>query len=216
MSQFLQTILEGLGYIFAAIGFAASVFKAYKAWRSIHRLTWNDTDKQTKKLIKKIVADNYHPDIIVTIGRGGAIIGSILSGNLPSPNDKKSRNIPILGVDRLYKWEDGHRVEIENNLVKFSPLKGQKVLLVAGDLITGGTMHFFSKKIENVGVADLKCACLLKGITSTFRPDYFGKEIPAEFETPWMYKGYGYSKDSRLPADYVKPTWREKWRNRIS
>ncbi len=216
MWQYTQIILETLGYVFAAIGLFASVYRAYLAWRSITRLTWDDVDNQTKKLIKKIGESEYEPDIVVTVGRGGAIVGSILSGNLPS-KEKKTKNVPILGADRLYRWEDGMRIEIENKLIDFSPLKGQKVLLVAGDVLTGGTMKFFHRKIEAAGVAELRCACLLKGITATFKPEYFAKEIPADFETPWMYKGYGYSRDSRKPnQDAAKPTLREKWQNRIA
>lgn len=215
MWQYLQTVLEALGYIFAVIGLGASIYGANKAWRSTSRLSWDDMENQTKKLMKRIAKDNYQPDIVVTIGRGGAVVGAIISGNLPAPYGKKTRNISLLGVDRLYRWEDGNRIEVENKLVDFRPLKDLKVLLVAGDVLTGGTMRFFSSQIEAVGVSELRTACLLKGLTGTFNPDYFGKEIPADFETPWMYRGYNYARDSRHPANYVEPTRREKWSNRF-
>ena len=111
----------------------------------------------------------------------------------------ETRNIPILGVDRIYDWRNGQRTEVENKMVDFSPLAGKTVLLVAADVLSGGTMKFFIKQIETVKPAALKTGCLVKGITSTLHPDYIGREIPADFVMPWMYKGYGYVRDSRKP-----------------
>jgi hypoxanthine phosphoribosyltransferase len=215
MWQYLQTTLELLGYIFALIGLGASVYQAYKAWSSINKLNWKDIDTQTKKLIRQIAGDGYQPDVIVTVGRGGSIIGAILSGNLPTPNDSKERNITLLGADRMYEWKNGRRIEIENKTINFTPLANKKVLLVAGDLMTGGTMEFFSSQIEQAGATEIRCACLIKGVAATFQPHYFAKEIQADFEMPWMYNGYGYIRDSRRSKDYKKPSWREKWNSHI-
>lgn len=192
--------MSWVGYLFAIIGFVATVYKSTQAWFSLKSFDWSEFDKISKKLIKKISRDNFYPDVIVTVGRGGAIVGAIISGNLPLPSsssDKKNRNIPIIGTDRFYKWIDGHRVEIPNETIDFSPLENQTVLLVAADILSGGTMDFFFKSIKEAKPSTLKTACLVKGITTKFNPSYFGKEIPADFKMPWMYKGFGYSRDSR-------------------
>jgi len=193
----IKDIIEWLGYIFALIGFLTTVYHSINVWLNFKRLTWSEVDKYSKNLIKKISKDKYYPDVIVTIGRGGAIIGSILSGNLPQYK-KKENNITVLGVDRVYEWNKGKRIEIDNRLVDFSHLKSRNVLIVAGDIMTGATMEFFLDKIKKVNTSDVKTACLLKGVASTFNPDYFGKEISAGFRMPWMYKGFGYSRDSRV------------------
>ncbi len=196
----MKDILEWAGYFLAVVGFGATIYKTVEVWLSLKTFSWSDVDKYTKVLIKKIAKDYFVPDVIVGIGRGGAIIGSILSGNITVPSNQKERNIPVLGVDRLYEWQHGTRVEIENKMVDFSPLAGKKVLLVAGDVLTGGTMKFYVRQLEQAKVGELKTGCLVKGVTATFQPDYFGKEIPADFNMPWMYKGYGYSRDSRKPS----------------
>lgn len=194
----MKDMLEWAGYILAVVGFGATIYKTIEVWLSLKSFSWGDVDKYSKVIIKKISANYFVPDVIVGIGRGGAILGSILSGNIIVPSQKE-RNIPVLVVDRLYEWQHGTRVEIENKMVDFSPLAGKKVLLVAGDVLTGGTMKFYVRQLEQVKVAELKTGCLVKGVTATFQPDYFGKEIPADFNMPWMYKGYGYSRDSRKP-----------------
>ncbi len=200
----MKDILEWAGYVLAVIGFGATIYKTVEVWLNLKSFSWGDVDKYSKVLIKKISKDYFVPDIIVGIGRGGAIIGSILSGNITVPSNQKGKNIPVLGVDRLYEWQHGARVEIKNEMVDFSPLEGKKVLLVAGDIMTGGTIKFYAHQLEQAKVAELKTGCLVKGVTATFQPDYFGKEIPADFNMPWMYKGYGYSRDSRKPSESKK------------
>jgi hypothetical protein len=196
-----KDVLEWAGYLFAFIGFLATVYKSVEVWLSLKRFSWKDVDKYSKVIIKKISGDYFVPDVVVGIGRGGAILSSILSGNIVIPPQQKERNISILGVDRLYEWQRGSRAETENKLVDFAPLEGKKVLLVAGDVLTGGTMKFYINQLKQAKVAELKTACLVKGVTTTFQPDYFGKEIPADYNMPWMYKGYGYIRDSRKPKE---------------
>lgn len=193
-----KDIIDWLSYAFAVIGFLATAYQSIRAWLNFKRFSWTDLDKYTKKIIKVVSDDKFVPDVIVTIGRGGAIVGSILSGNLPHYGRKKC-NITILGVDRLYEWVNGQRIEIDNKMIDFSPLKGKKVLLVAGDVMTGGTMTFFLNQLKQNQVLEIRTACLVKGLSSAFHPNYVGKEIAAGFSMPWMYKGFGYSRDSREP-----------------
>jgi hypoxanthine phosphoribosyltransferase len=184
------------------IGFGASVYKAYEVWFNLRRFSWKEVDKYANKLIDKINEDQYQPDLIVTIGRGGAIIGAILSGNLSKHENEK--NIPLLGLDRVYKWEDGNRIEIKNEMIDFQPLKDKNILLVASDVVTGSTMRFFIDEISAVKVNQVRTACLVKGMGSSFIPHYWGKEIPTNFIMPWMYKGHGYVRDSRKdPAKVI-------------
>lgn len=212
MEQFASSLINLLTYVFTLIGLIASIYHAYKAWRSTNVLTWNKLDRQARKLIKKISCDDFIPDIIVTIGRGGAIIGAILSGNLAKKANES--NIPFMGLERFYRWENGNRVEIDNNLLHYSTLKDRKVLLIAGDIITGETMSFY-KSIIQPYASELRTACLLKSITTVFIPDYYAKEIAGDFKAPWMYKGFGYTKDSREPSNCVNRSWWEILTDRI-
>lgn len=198
--ELVMIIVTWLGYLFALIGFAATIYKSIQVWLNLKVLSWGDVDKCCKKVIKQIRNSGFKPDVIVTIGRGGAVFGAILSGNTSSHKDKHQKsNIPILGVDRIYEWENNCRNEIPNKMVSFAPLAGKKILLVAGDILSGGTMKFHLNQLEEVNVKGIRTACIVKGSSSTLHPDYFGKEILADFRMPWMYKGYGYVRDSRKP-----------------
>lgn len=192
----VKDIIEWIGYILALIGFIATVYKTSSVWINLKRFSWSDVDKYSKKVIEKIADDMFVPDIVVCIGRGGSIFGSILSGNIKVP-EHKMHNITILGIDRIYKWENGERQEVKNKLVDLTFLEGKKVLLVAGDIMTGGTMKVYLHQIEKTNPLEIRTACLVKGVASIFEPDYFGKEISANFDMPWMYKGFKYIRDSR-------------------
>ncbi|HNZ01873.1 MAG TPA: phosphoribosyltransferase family protein [Anaerolineaceae bacterium] len=193
------TILDIIGYLFAAIGLGVTVYQTFDVWLNFRTFSWREVDKYSKKLIEKIEKDEYIPDVIVCIGRGGSIIGSILSGNIHIDKVQQDRNIPILGADRMYEWRNRQRVEVENEMIDFAPLHGKKVLLVAADVMTGGTMVFFVSAINQAEPADLRTACLVKGVAATFTPDYYGREIASDFRMPWMYKNFGYIRDSRKP-----------------
>lgn len=198
----LASSLTWIGYFFAFIGILATLLKSIRIWRNIKRLDWGDIDKLSKALIKQMHKAEYYPDVVVTIGRGGAIVGAIISGNFHTKTSKDEsmyRNVPLLGVDRLYNWQNGSRDEIDNDMTDFSPLSGRKVLLIAADVMTGGTMEFFVNKIHEASPSDVRTACLIKGLASVFNPDFVGKDLPADFSMPWMYRGFGYIRDSRKP-----------------
>lgn len=195
-------ILEWLGYAFALIGFCGTIWKTIQIWMSLKSFSWKDFDKHLRSIIKQIQTDNFYPDMIVTIGRGGAIVGATISGNLHHNRGnsvKDCENIPILGCDRIYEWNNGQRIEVGNDMVDYSPLRHKKVLLVAGDVLTGGTMECFLEQVRKVKPTIVKTACLVKGVTAFIAPDYVGKVIPGDFKMPWMYSGYGYVRDSRNP-----------------
>jgi hypothetical protein len=76
MMEILTTVLGWLGYVFAIIGFIGTVWKTIKIWMSQKTFSWKDFDRQVKSIIKQMRKDGFYPDIIVSIGRGGAIIGT--------------------------------------------------------------------------------------------------------------------------------------------
>lgn len=195
----IKDIIDWIGYILTGIGLIAAFAKSIEIWSRLKTFTWNDIDKCSKSIIKMIEKDNYFPDIIVGIGRGGSIIGSILSGNLPVKDPTKYRNTLFLGIDRMYDWKSGKRIEINNEVIDFSPLRGKKILLVACDVVTGNTMDFYKVRLESVGASEVKTCCLIRSVQAITKIDYIGRNITTVFSMPWMYKGFNYSRDSRVP-----------------
>lgn len=183
-------IINYLGYLLSAVGLFTIIRKIIFLVIRQKRFSWKDVELYTKKLIMEISESGYIPDVIIGIGRGGSIIGSILSGNLPTGDSKKLHNILILGVDRMYEWQDGERKEVENRLVDFAPMQGKKVLLVASDVMTGRTMTFYKKRLEDIGVSEVKTCCLVYSETAAITIDFAGKMVTRKITMPWMGNRY--------------------------
>jgi hypothetical protein len=61
-------------------------------------------------------------------------------------------------------------------------------------------MQHFVQHLKEYCPEKIKTACLVKGATATVSLDYVGKVIAGDFQMPWMYKGFGYIRDSRRPT----------------
>ena len=59
--------------------------------------TWTDVENGVKSIREKLIMDNYIPSLLVGIGRGGAIVSSLLSGNMLT-----GRHIPFIALERKY------------------------------------------------------------------------------------------------------------------
>ena len=122
--------------------------------------------KQAKELAEKIDNNAFVPTLIIGIGRGGAIFGSLLSYNL--------YHVPMIAIDRQYTWTDRREDEI---LYKFKvpPHLLEKVLLVAGEAHTGNTMNLFYQYLEEIGAKSIKtCVFYKQSICAGREIDYYG------------------------------------------
>ena len=193
----IKQSLEYISYFFAVIGFIGTVYKTVSIWKSMKYISWNAVKKYIRKILKLIENDGFAPEIIVTVGRSGAIVGSMISGNLSKANE--SANIPILGCDRYFAWVNNVRVNIENNLIDFKLLSDKRVLLVVGDVSSGGTLAYFSEMILSNKPKELRTAALVKSKITTAKPDYCGKTLPGDFIMPWVIDRKNYARDGRKP-----------------
>ena len=114
------------------------------------KLTMKGALSAAKKIAKDVEASKFDPTIIIGIGRGGSIFGSLISYNL--------YHAPIFSIDREYNWIEKRRDKI---LFPFDiPIHlTRRVLLVAGEAHTGGTMDVFTQYLKSIGAGEIKtCA----------------------------------------------------------
>ena len=115
-----------------------SVIKLYRRfpWRHAYKYA-----KNTAEILKNGTAEElYEPTIIVGIGRGGAIYGSIFSYYM--------KEIPLLALDRKYLYDEQGKRTGEDWYYPINIPKEllQKVLLVAGEYHSGKTMQQFKQQ----------------------------------------------------------------------
>ena len=150
--------------------------------------SWCELEVGIKELRQRLIQSRYNPSLIVGVGRGGAIVSALLSGSL--------NHIHFIALEREYDWSQKKRNCKIFDDVKFSR-NLDRVLLVSGDLVTGGTAEVFTEYLIKLGAKEIKFMTFLKVKTATKIPDYFYIETDScDFKLPWMLTD-DYLKDSR-------------------
>ena len=134
--------------------------------------TWEEQLIDTEKVCKLIEQDDFMPDVIVGISRGGLIPGVMISHklNIPfKPVHASTRDFP--------HWE--------NYLPK---PKDSKVLIVDDICDSGETFEKLSEYIkENINhECDVRFVSLWWNNECDFKPHYFTKEIAKNTEEVWI------------------------------
>lgn len=177
-------LLTVAGVILGLIGALSSIdvlYDRYKkgklTWR--RRLRWKFAEKAVREMADRMTADAFSPTLIFGIGRGGAIMGAMISGALG--------HRPLIVIDRKYEWKDGRRIDdlVERMKIDFGL---EKVLLVAGEVHTGNTMRLYYNYLKRMGAKEIRRATLYYEKGSTEPVEYKGiTSSNKELRMPWMF-----------------------------
>jgi len=188
----MKTAIEILVYLFSALGGIVSIWTIYKWVQPYRKISWKKVEKGVKRLKEELILTDYLPTLIVGIGRGGSIVGALLSGTLG--------NIPILVIDRVYEWTDNQRKESFCEEIRISK-NIDKVLLVAGELHTGITAKKYTEYFKQLGAKEIRMLSFMKEPYPAFRPDYsFIETDRSNIRFPWMITK-DYKRDSKRDYD---------------
>ena len=174
----MKIYFEILIYILSFLGGIVSIVTIYRWCAPYKKINWRTVEKGIVKLKEELISDNYVPSLIVGVGRGGSIVGALLSGCLG--------HVPLLVIDRVYDWKDNIRkdrlfeqINLSSNL--------EKVLLVAGELHTGGTARVYIEYFKKMGAKQIKYLTFTKDRYPAFQPDFFYIETKKpDVRLPWM------------------------------
>jgi hypoxanthine phosphoribosyltransferase len=179
----MKNLIDWLEAILALIGAATSVYSI--ALLGLDRMgyySWISIRERSKKLLKKIKESGYAPELIVGLGRSGAILGGILAGNLGV--------VPITVVDRFYSWRDDKTREVVPILlIKEDMIRGKKILLVDAAPHTGETCKVIRDELMKMSPADIKVAALFKSAYTVLVPDFYINEVEKVRKMPWRFSG---------------------------
>lgn len=185
-------------YILAVCTILGGIIGLLELWKLIQgrrgRFGWRSIVSGTKQIIKKIQKENYRPDIIVGLGRGGFILAGMLSGNLGI--------VPLGGLDRKYIWDGKHRKTIVHDSGQIC-VTGKKVLLVVAEPYTGETLRKGYEYLKGRCAREIRTAALFKAETCTFVPDFHAYEVKRVTWLPWRLSDL-YARDSKDPEHYAR------------
>lgn len=148
-------------------------------------LEWDDVCRGAEDINKQLRDTGYIPTHIIGIGRGGAILSALISGNLihaPHP-------IPFTAIERKYSTNKvGMRQVSSLQGVGLGRCDLSRVLLVASDVVTGTTAGYFMQFLTDQKAEEVRFAVLVACPHSAVKPDYRYKEILTDegLHFPWM------------------------------
>ena len=177
----MKTVGEAVAVALALsmIGAVASVWFIVDKIGRRRRISWRSAGRSAREISERLANDDFLPSLVLGIGRGGAIFGSMISGCLG--------HRPLIVVDRKYTWNEGRRTE---DLVLRMHLPNEmlsRVLLVAGEAHTGNTMRLFYDYFQELHPGEIRRAVFYLQDGSTEKIDYCGTRGRLDRRMPWMF-----------------------------
>ena len=192
-SSFLAECKEIIGiflaiatFVATVVGIIASITNLKKSEKSKGRKKMEKFSMRTVKasvneIVEKAKKDNFDPSLIIGIGRGGGIFGSLISYKL--------NHRPLVVIDRDYDWKTGDRKE---SILYDFDIPGyllDRVLLVAGEAHTGATMRLFKEHLTGIGAGVIKTCAFYRQLVCKIDINYCSKEGDGSPLMPWQDEG---------------------------
>ncbi len=143
--------------------------------------TWNQIYKMLMKIAEKIRNDNFKPDVIVGVSRGGWPPARVLSDLLENPNLANVKVEFYVGVAET-KGEPTLTQPVSVNVA------GKKVLVVDEVADTGKSLQLIKEHLQKEGAAAVKIAAVYLKPWSIVKPDYYARETSRWIVFPWEIK----------------------------
>lgn len=160
--------------------------------------SWKQINYMVSNICEKINNDPVNFASIVGIGRGGAILASLMSYKLDA--------IPIFAFDRRYMIDHDNKavVSIVDNIIlnnEFKDLLDKPVLLVSQRADPGITINTYKELLKKIGFKNIVVCAVLVSENNTFVDiPYYYKKYDTSTRTKsfsWLYKQPNIMKDKK-------------------
>jgi uncharacterized protein len=143
--------------------------------------TWNQIYEMLLCQAQKIKTQNYKPDIIVAIARGGVVPARILSDLL---------EIPSLSFIQIEFYTNINQTLQEPTLKQTltTNVTSKKILLIDDISDTGKSLKLAKTHLQHQGAIEIKTATLYKKPQSVTTPDFYEKQTTDWVVFPWDIK----------------------------
>ena len=163
-------IVDHYGFLSSKLSRLSAIFGTYIA-------NWKEMERGAEKIKDYVCRDqNFQPDVVVGIGRGGAAFYGLVARKL---------GVPLCIINKKDREEDGE-LEIDESMTNYN-LEGRRVLLLEAFSRAGNTGLKVKKYIENLNPKKLKIGVLYRRKTSKLPPDYVAYDnIRYAYIPPWL------------------------------
>jgi uncharacterized protein len=142
-------------------------------------LSWRDFGLATRELATQVCEDGYTPDLILSIARGGLLVGAALGYALDVKNTWTMNVEFYTGVDE--------RLDVPMILPPVPELVELEAarMLIADDVADTGETLRLVKDFCSGKVAEVRCAVLYEKSRSLVACEYVWKRTDLWIEFPW-------------------------------
>lgn len=172
-----MTVLNVLIAVLSVAGSLIAIWQFSIYIQDRDRLTWRQVEKCMRTVLTTMNRANFKTDLIVGVGRGGAIVGGMLAGNLG--------HIPLFVVDT----ELDRTTRAVKCVIRFPGLlpdvSGKRVTVVVGELYSGEDLRTVADLVESHGPAEIVTMSLFSHPAASITPDYLGKQTRRPLDAPW-------------------------------
>jgi hypothetical protein len=143
------------------------------------RLSWAQFGSAARELARQVASDGYEPDLVLSIARGGMLVGAALGYALDVKNTWTMNVEFYTGVDE--------RLDIPMILPpvpELVELESARMLIADDVADTGGTLRVV-KEFCAGKVAEVRCAVLYEKSHSVVACEYVWKRTDLWIDFPW-------------------------------
>jgi Predicted phosphoribosyltransferases len=159
-------------------------------------VSWKEIEEWTKGIRKMVVENNYNPDIIIGIARGGLVPARMVADYL-FKKDLLSIKTEHWGLTATMNGKAVLKEKLNYDVT------GKKVLIVDDITDTGESMKLSYNYVKSINPADVKTTSMLYIDGSNYTPDFYGKGFPRK-------SGHGLSFHGtfmRIPITFQRNSW---------
>ena len=143
--------------------------------------TWNQIYEMLLSQTQKIKTQNYKPDFIVAIARGGLVPARILSDLLETPN------LSFIQIEFYTNINQTLQEPILKQTLTTN-VTGKKILLIDDISDTGKSLKLAKTHLQHQGAIEIKTATLYEKPQSVTTPDFYEKQTTDWVVFPWDIK----------------------------
>ena len=143
-----------------------------------HYMNWESSYNETLKLFEKIKEDNFLPDIVIGIARGGWIPARLLADFFVL---RETANMKVEAYEMIGEMSANAKITQDIEI----PIDGKKVLVIDDIADSGASLKMAVGSLLRRNPAELKTATLFYKKTSVVIPDYYNVLTSAWEIFPW-------------------------------
>lgn len=141
---------------------------------------WRKVEYGVRETIRRLRSDNWIPDLVLAIGRSGAIYGGLIAGNMG--------NLPMAILDRHLVWDKASRQYVADHHSTLNlPDDCRRVLVVVGEVYSGQSLASSGQRIRDATQGrSVRTACLVHSNHSNVQVDYSVFKVDSEVRPAWI------------------------------